>query len=94
MLAITAARAALESLLKVYIEDRKLAMPTRPGTSKLLKAAMGGLGADVRTHVGSAHGHGRRPYQLHSRHARLTVQAAPTFIEFFVETWNYQEGRS
>ncbi len=44
--AITAARAALESLLKVYIEDRDLTDPSRLKTGKLLKTAMGDLGLD------------------------------------------------
>ena len=50
--------------------------------------------SDLRTHAGSAHGRGKRPYRLHARHARLAVQASQTVIEFFVETWNYREGRS
>lgn len=118
--AVTAARAALESLLKIYVKDKGLAMPSQPRKiGALLKPAMGALGldpsdktdkdvqgvlqgllsvvhsiADLRSHAGSAHGHDRRPYRLQARHARLAVQAAQTFIEFFVETWNYREGRS
>ena len=117
--AITAARAALESLLKIYIEDRGLADPSHLKTGKLLKTAMGDLGldpadktdkdvqgvlqglwsmvhciADLRTHAGSAHGYGRRPYRLQARHARLAVQASQAFIEFFIETWNYRAGWS
>lgn len=117
--AITAARAALESLLKVYIEDRGLTSPSRPKPGKLLKTAMGDLGldpadktdtdvrgvlqglwsvvhgiADLRTRAGSAHGYGRNAYRLQARHARLAVQASQAFIEFFIETWNYREGRS
>ena len=117
--AITAARAGLESLLKGYIEDRGLARPSHPKTGNLLKTAMGDLGldpadkadkdvqnvlqslwsvmhgiSDLHTHAGSAHGRGKRPYRLHARHARLAVQASQTVIEFFVETWNYREGRS
>lgn len=42
--AITAARAALESLLKVYIEDKELTEPKRPRTDNLLKIAMSDLG--------------------------------------------------
>lgn len=116
--AITAARAALESLLKVYLEDKQLADPTRLKTGKLLKTAMGDLGLDpsdttdadvrdvlqglwsvvhgiasLRTHAGSAHGYGRRAYRLQARHARLAIQASQTFVEFFIETWNYQERR-
>ncbi len=117
--AITAARAALESLLKVYIEDKELADPSRLKTGKLLKTAVGDLGLDpadatdtdvrdvlqglwsvvhgiasLRTHAGSAHGYGRRAYRLQARHARLAIQVSQSFIEFFIETWNYREGRS
>lgn len=117
--AITAARAALEALLKVYIEDKELPIPSHPKTNNLLKIATSDLGleptdktdkdvrgvlhslrsvvhgiANLRTHAGSAHGRGRRFYRLQARHARLAVQASQAFIEFFVETWNYREGRS
>ena len=117
--AITAARAALESLLKIYIEDKELGDPRRLKTGKLLKIAMGDLGLDpadatdtdvrdvlqglwsvvhgiasLRTHAGSAHGYGRRAYRLQARHARLATQASHSFIEFFIETWNFQDGRS
>ena len=45
--AITAARAALESLLKIYIKDKGLAPPSRSGKiGSLLKTAMGELGLD------------------------------------------------
>ncbi len=50
--------------------------------------------AALRTHAGSAHGHGRRAYRMDTRHARLAVQASQVFIEFFVETWNYRHGQS
>ena len=49
--------------------------------------------ASLRTFAGSAHGHGRRSYRLQARHARLAVQSAQAFIEFFVGTWNYHERR-
>ena len=113
--AVTAARAALEALLKVYIEDRGLTVQKHPRTSKLLKDAMSDLGLDPGNHVdndlrvvlqglwsivkgiaalrsraGSAHGRGRRPYRLRASHARLAIQASQTFIEFFVETWQYE----
>ncbi len=117
--AITASRAALESLLKSYIADKGLTIPRPEKIGSQLKTAMGELGldpadkadkdvrgvlqglwsvvhgiADLRTHAGSTHGHGKHPYQLQARHARLAIHASQTFIEFFVETWNYREGRS
>lgn len=118
--AIIAARAAIESLLKIYVKDKGLAMPSQSGRiGPLLTTAMVALGlgpadktdkdvrgvlqglysvvhgiSDLRTHTGSARGHGRRPYRLQARHARLTVDVAQKFIEFFIETWNDREGRS
>lgn len=118
--AITAARAAIESLLRIYVKDKRLAMPSQSGEISLLHTtAMVALGlgsvdktdkdvrdvlqglysvvhgiSDLRTHVGSARGRGRRSYRLQTRHARLTVHAPQTFVEFFIETWNYREGRS
>lgn len=45
--AITAARAALESLLKIYIKDKGIAPPSRSGQiGPPLKTAMGELGLD------------------------------------------------
>ena len=42
--------------------------------------------ASLRRDSGSAHGHGRHPYRPQARHARLAIQASPSFIEFFIET--------
>ncbi len=52
-----------------------------------LTSIVDGLGA-LRTHVGSAHGRGRRPYRPSPRHARLAVHAAHTLAIFVLETWD------
>ncbi len=46
-----------------------------------------GIGS-LRTHAGSAHGHGNRSYRLEPRHARLAVNAAHTIVLFVIETWD------
>lgn len=46
-----------------------------------------GLGS-FRTHVGSAHGQGRKSYALQPRHARLVVNAASGLVSFVLETWD------
>jgi hypothetical protein len=51
-----------------------------------LAAVVDGLGA-YRTHAGSAHGQGRKRYDLKPRHARLAVHAAHTLVAFAIETW-------
>jgi hypothetical protein len=45
-----------------------------------------GIGA-LRTHAGSAHGHGRRGYRLEPRHARLAINGANALAFFILETW-------
>lgn len=110
--AVTAARSAIESLLKSYLEDSDLDCPGKIGkqvkvalddflpsepraADEDVRKVLGGLAtivhgvAALRSHAGSAHGQGRRPYKLESRHARLALHAAQTFIEFFVEAWNH-----
>jgi hypothetical protein len=52
-----------------------------------------GIGA-LRTHVGSAHGHGREMYSLEPRHARLAIHAAHTLATFIVETWEARKRNS
>lgn len=52
-----------------------------------LSSIVDGLGA-FRTHAGSAHGRGRKPYRVHSRHARLAINAANTLAVFVLETWD------
>jgi hypothetical protein len=45
-----------------------------------------GVGS-LRTHAGSAHGHGNKSYRILPRHARLAVNAAHTLVAFVLETW-------
>lgn len=52
-----------------------------------LAAIVDGIGA-VRTHAGSAHGHGRKRYRVEPRHARLAVNGAIALTTFFFETWD------
>lgn len=52
-----------------------------------LTSVVDGIGA-LRTHAGSAHGHGSQGYKLVPRHARLTVHAAHTLCLFVIETWD------
>ena len=52
-----------------------------------LTSVIDGIGA-LRTHTGSAHGRGRRPYKLLSRHARITLNSAHTVAVFLIETWD------
>ena len=49
-----------------------------------------GIGA-LRTHTGSAHGHGRQGFQLEPRHARLAINGAHTLALFILETWARRE---
>ena len=52
-----------------------------------INSIVDGIGA-LRTHAGSAHGHGTRNYKVEPRHARLAVNAAHTIIMFVMETWD------
>lgn len=49
-----------------------------------------GIGA-LRTHVGSAHGHGNKHYKVEPRHARLAMNAATTIVTFVIETWQQRK---
>jgi len=51
-----------------------------------LTSVIDGIGA-LRTHAGSAHGHGRETDILESRHARLAIHAAHTLATFVIEAW-------
>lgn len=51
-----------------------------------LASVVNGVG-HLRTHAGSAHGHGNHGYPLEARHARLAVHAAHTVTGFVLETW-------
>lgn len=46
-----------------------------------------GIGA-FRTHASSAHGAGRKIYNLKPRHARLAIHSAHTIALFVLETWD------
>ena len=46
-----------------------------------------GIGA-FRTHASSAHGQGRKLYNLKPRHARLAINSAHTMALFVLETWD------
>jgi hypothetical protein len=55
-----------------------------------LISVVDGIGA-LRTHTGSAHGHGRSGYRLEPRHARLAINGAHTLALFVLETWSRRE---
>jgi hypothetical protein len=55
-----------------------------------LASVVDGLGA-FRTHVGSAHGRGRRAYKVAPRHARLAVHSAHSLTAFVLETWEHRK---
>ncbi len=57
-----------------------------------LNSVVDGIGS-LRTHVGSAHGHGRRSYRLQGRHARLAIHASHTLVGFVIETWDERKQR-
>ena len=50
--------------------------------------------AHLRTHTGSAHGHGLTTYRVEARHAHLAVGAAHTLTTFLIETWDARRGSS
>lgn len=52
-----------------------------------MNSIVDGIGS-LRTHTSSAHGHGRCPYRLQARHARLAVHASHALVAFFIETWD------
>lgn len=49
-------------------------------------ATVSGVGA-LRTHASSAHGSGKKVYNLKPRHARLAVHSAHTLATFVLESW-------
>ena len=57
-----------------------------------LTSVLDGLGA-LRTHAGSAHGRGRRPYSLETRHARLAVHSAHSLALFAIESWESRKSK-
>ncbi|GAA4823505.1 hypothetical protein GCM10011365_25750 [Marinicella pacifica] len=52
-----------------------------------LLSVVDGIGA-FRTHASSAHGEGRKRYNLQPRHARLAIHSAHTLAVFILETWS------
>jgi hypothetical protein len=56
-----------------------------------ITSVIDGVGA-LRTHAGSAHGHGKKSYKLEPRHARLTMNAAYSIVLFTIETWEKRGG--
>jgi len=67
--------------------------PSRVEDQDLLKILSGlgsvveGIGA-LRTHASSAHGQGRKGYNIQPRHARLAVHSAHTLVIFILESWD------
>jgi len=62
---------------------------------KILSGVMSvvdGIGA-FRTHASSAHGQGRKVYNLKSRHARLAIHSAHTIALFVLETWDERKSQ-
>ena len=51
-----------------------------------LAGVVGGVGA-LRTHASSAHGAGKKIYNVEPRHARLAVHSAHTVALFVLESW-------
>lgn len=51
-----------------------------------------GIGA-FRTHASSAHGQGRKVYNIKPRHARLAVNSAHSLAMFILETWDERAGK-
>jgi hypothetical protein len=58
-----------------------------------MSSIVDGIGA-FRTHAGSAHGRGRKPYKVEPRHARLAVHSAHTLCTFIIETWDKKRSGS
>lgn len=52
-----------------------------------IMATVNGIGA-LRTHASSAHGAGKKVYNLKPRHAKLAIHAAHTIAAFVLETWD------
>jgi hypothetical protein len=82
---------SIKPLWKVIRSDLKFD-PAATGDDDL-KTILSGLAAIVegtgslRTHKGSAHGHGKTRYKLKPRHARLAAHAAFTLASFVLEAW-------
>jgi len=57
-----------------------------------LSSILDGVGA-LRTHGGSAHGHGSEHRPLQAHQARLAVNAAHTLVTFVIEVWDQRRSR-
>ncbi|GAA3594085.1 abortive infection family protein [Gibbsiella greigii] len=86
------AKQDLQGLWKVVRDS--LGMDTKSVEDEDLKRILSGLysitdgiGA-LRTHASSAHGAGRKIYNLKPRHARLAINSAHTLTMFILESWD------
>ncbi|MGL4726154.1 MAG: abortive infection family protein [Scandinavium sp.] len=91
----TPAKQDLQGLWKVVRDS--LGLDTKAVEDEDLKRILSGLysltdgiGA-LRTHASSAHGAGRKMYNLKPRHARLAINAAHTLTMFILESWDEQK---
>lgn len=57
-----------------------------------LASIVDGIGA-FRTHVGSAHGRGRKAYRPAARHAKLAIHSAHSLVTFMLETWDERKAK-
>jgi len=85
------AKQDLQGLWKVVRES--LGLDTKSVEDEDLKRILSGLYSltdgigSLRTHASSAHGAGRKIYNLKPRHARLAINAAHTLVMFILESW-------
>ncbi|NIJ18354.1 hypothetical protein FHS95_000023 [Sphingomonas naasensis] len=86
-------------LPKLYaLVAKKINLAPSQHTESVFKQILGGcsgvvegLGA-LRNRVGDAHGRGKRPVRVQSRHATLAVNLAGTMAVFLIETFNSSLG--
>ncbi|MDF7418575.1 abortive infection family protein [Proteus mirabilis] len=90
------AKQDLQSVWKVVRES--LGLNTKLVEDEDLKKILSGLYSitegigTLRTHASSAHGAGRKIYNLKPRHARLAINSAHTLTMFILESWNEKKG--
>ncbi|EOE5048922.1 abortive infection family protein [Salmonella enterica] len=86
------AKQDLQGLWKTVREH--LGLDTKTVEDEDLKRILSGLYSltdgigSLRTHASSAHGAGRKIYNLKPRHARLAINAAHTLTMFILESWD------
>lgn len=92
------AKQDLQGLWKVVRES--LGLDTKTIEDDDLKRILSGLysitdgiGA-LRTHASSAHGAGRKIYNLKPRHARLAINSAHTLTMFILESWDEKKAKN